>query len=131
MDPRSTKARNFVAVCRDFTDSVLKEKIVQMKWFSRYERLLEENEMLRGELKKLYEEQETVLSEGISKVEDKRSCLPAPTKTSQEVGWLASKPEFLLEKYGPFIIRYPNPVDEVPHIGGRLPRLAAGKGLVA
>lgn len=47
-----------------------------------------------------------------------------------QYGWLASKPEFRLEKYGSDIVNYPTPFKDITLISGNIPTLAAGKGFV-
>lgn len=45
-----------------------------------------------------------------------------------QYGWLASKAEFRLEKYGSFIVKYP--IKDITLIRGNIPTLAAGKNFV-
>ncbi|OXU19339.1 hypothetical protein TSAR_007525 [Trichomalopsis sarcophagae] len=62
--------------------------------------------------------------------EDKRTCLPFPETTNQQYGWLSRRPDFQLENYGSYIVKYPNPMDEIVLLEGDVPTLAAGKGFL-
>lgn len=44
MDPRDPKPRDFVATIRNMTEEVKKSRLAQIKWFQKYELLLEEYE---------------------------------------------------------------------------------------
>ncbi|XP_029176991.1 uncharacterized protein LOC114945081 [Nylanderia fulva] len=129
MDTRGQNVRDFVAVYRNLTEDLKKSRLTQMKWFSKYELLLKEYENLQQELIKLHKEKIVKIKDDVA-IEKERTCLPIPITTSGEYGWLASKPEFRLEKYGSCIVNYPAPFKDITFIPGNIPRLAAGKGLI-
>ncbi|XP_015588807.1 uncharacterized protein LOC107264743 [Cephus cinctus] len=130
MDLRSDKAQDFVAFARNMIENEKKVKSIQLKWFRRYQWLFDENKNVKDELNKLFKESCVAASIAPAQVEDTRSCLPVPETTSGMYGWLAIKPEFRLEKYGSYIVNYPNPMDEVILLPGDIPTLAAGKGFL-
>ncbi|XP_031781557.1 uncharacterized protein LOC103316570 isoform X2 [Nasonia vitripennis] len=45
-------------------------------------------------------------------------------------GWLSRRPDFQLENYGSYIVKYPNPMDEIVLLEGDVPTLAVGKGFL-
>lgn len=45
-----------------------------------------------------------------------------------QYGWLASKSDFKLEKYGSYIVKYP--IEEQILIPGDIPTIAAGRDLI-
>ncbi|GLV36201.1 hypothetical protein CBL_08693 [Carabus blaptoides fortunei] len=47
------------------------------------------------------------VSEMTSKLHDERSLKPVPPTSNGVIGWLASKKDFQLEKYGPDIMKFP------------------------
>ncbi|XP_076231909.1 uncharacterized protein LOC143177691 [Calliopsis andreniformis] len=130
MDPRCQKPRDFVALSRNFSEGVRKERLLQMKWFKRYEWLLDEHAKLNKEMDKLCEEKHTIIATEKFIPEEGKTCLPAPITTSAEYGWLASKPKFQLEIYGSYTSVYPDPMRDIVHLRGNMPLLAAGKGFI-
>ncbi|XP_029669642.1 uncharacterized protein LOC115239312 [Formica exsecta] len=131
MDIRGRNVCDFVAEFRNLTEDVKKSRSRQTKWFAKYEPLLKEYEKLQQGLNKLYKERtakDKVKDDAF--IEKERTCLPIPITTSGEYGWLASKPEFRLEKYGSYIVNYPIPSKDVTFISGNIPTLAAGKSFV-
>ncbi|XP_050459240.1 uncharacterized protein LOC126855532 [Cataglyphis hispanica] len=129
MDVRTKNICDFVAEFRNLTEDTKKSRLKRMKWFAQYEPLLKEYEKLQQELNKLYEER--IAKDKVKEdafIEKERTCLPIPITTSGEYGWLASKAEFRLEKYGSFIVNYP--IKDITLIRGNIPTLAAGKNFV-
>lgn len=47
-----------------------------------------------------------------------------------QYGWLAAKSEFRLERYGPCVVKYPNPLKDIILLRGDIPSLASGKGFL-
>ena len=47
-----------------------------------------------------------------------------------QYGWLASKPKFQLEIYGPYMPQYPDPMKDTVTLSGDIPLLAVGKGFI-
>ncbi|XP_023290285.1 uncharacterized protein LOC111674368 [Orussus abietinus] len=99
MQLRGDKVYDFVSVERDFKESEKKTKQKQIDWLRKYKWLIEEYTNVEREMQELCDEKAIRMDRF---KEDERSCLPIPETTSGAYGWLASKPEFLLEKYGPY-----------------------------
>ncbi|XP_072749971.1 uncharacterized protein [Anoplolepis gracilipes] len=129
MDTRGQNVQDFVKVFRNLTEDLKRSRATQIKWFSKYEPLLKEYEKLQQELNKLHEERSGKVK-AAAVIEKERTCLPIPITTSGEYGWLATKPEFRLEKYGSYIVNYPTPFKDITLISGNIPTLAAGKGFI-
>ncbi|XP_076749117.1 uncharacterized protein LOC143422404 [Xylocopa sonorina] len=130
MDPRCNKPRDFVAIYRNLTEEMHKMKRLQMKWFQKYESLLDEYTKLEKAMEKLCEEKQTVIATETFVREEGKTCLPAPITTSGEYGWLVTKPKFLLEKYGTYTPQYTDPLKEITQLTGNMPVLAAGIGFI-
>ncbi|KAK2576676.1 hypothetical protein KPH14_005337 [Odynerus spinipes] len=129
MDPRCSKPRDFVAAARNLTEEIKKTRGRQMMWFQTYGPLLEEYENMKKEMTELCEKKHaTIVDDSASK--DKRSCLPKPETRNREYGWLATKSEFRLEKYGSYMIDLTDPLKKETLLQGDIPLLATGKGLL-
>ncbi|XP_033211074.1 uncharacterized protein LOC117169069 [Belonocnema kinseyi] len=124
MDFRSKKVFDFVAVEKNMKEAARKNEIVRLQWFQRFEWMLDDYKTMQRELLNLCDEKKVISETQIS--EDKRSCLPFPETTSGMYGWLASKPEFRLENPKNYIVKYPNPMDEITLLKGDIPRIAPG-----
>ncbi|XP_076227430.1 uncharacterized protein LOC143174967 [Nomia melanderi] len=131
MDPRSNKPRDYVSTSRNLTEALLKERMLQMKWLETYEWLLDEHGGLQKEMAKLCEERHTAIETEKFVREEGKTCLPIPTTSNSDYGWLASKSKFRLEKYGSYMPEYPDPLNDIAHLPGNIPVLAAGKGFLS
>ncbi|XP_076665512.1 uncharacterized protein LOC143367508 [Andrena cerasifolii] len=130
MDPRCDKPRDFVAISKNLAEGVAKSKHLQIKWFQKYEWLLEEHLKLKKEMDKLCEEKQSAIPTKTFVREEGKTCLPAPVTTNAMYGWLASKPKFQLEIYGPYMPQYPDPMKDIVTLTGDIPLLAVGKGFI-
>ncbi|XP_071859937.1 uncharacterized protein [Bombus fervidus] len=130
MDPRCKKPRDFVATYKNLTEEIHKRNRLRIKWFQKYEWLLDEHKKLQKELEKLCEEKQTVIATETFEREEGKTCLPAPITTSGEYGWLASKPQFQLEIYGAYRPQYPDPLKEITPLFGNMPTLPVGIGYI-
>lgn len=52
---------------------------------------------------------------------------PILARINFQYGWLASKPEFKLEKFGQLVMKYPNPMANVVTPKGDMPSLSPGR----
>ncbi|KAL2718882.1 uncharacterized protein V1478_011301 [Vespula squamosa] len=129
MDPRSNKPYDFIAFSRNLTEEIKKTRAMQMMWFQTYGPLLDEYKNVEKEMTELCEKKQVTVVDHIS-IKDERSCLPTPETSNSEYGWLASKPEFQLEIYGPYTIDQLNPMETEILLQGNIPMLAPGKGLI-
>ena len=82
MDPRCDKPRDFVAICKNLAEGVHKSKRLQIKWFQKYEWLLEEHLKLKKEMDKLCEEKQSAIPTETFVREEGKTCLPAPVTTN-------------------------------------------------
>ncbi|XP_017880670.1 uncharacterized protein LOC108625289 [Ceratina calcarata] len=130
MDPRDQKPRDFVAIYKNLTEEVHKTRKLQMKWFQKYEGLLDEYAKLKKEMDKLCKEKQTVIETVAFVREEGKTCLPVPVTTNGDYGWIATRPKFKLEKYGAYRPMYPDPLNEIVQLSGKMPVLAAGKGFI-
>ncbi|XP_020293094.1 uncharacterized protein LOC109859344 [Pseudomyrmex gracilis] len=128
MGTRDQKPRDFVALSRNLSADLRRARLTQMKWFQKYEPLLREYEKLQQEVRELYKEKRVKIEDDIER--DTRTCLPRPITNSGEYGWLAAKSEFCLERYGPCVAKYPNPLKDIILLRGDIPSLASGKGFL-
>ncbi|XP_078051892.1 uncharacterized protein LOC144478041 [Augochlora pura] len=130
MDPRSNKPYDFVSTSRNLTEAIIKQRLLQMKWLETYEWLLDEYGKLEKDMSKLCEEKHAIIEIEKFVREEGKTCLPFPVTMSAEYGWLASKPKFRLEKYGPYVPEFPDPLKDIVRLSGGMPRLASGKGFI-
>ncbi|GJQ84902.1 hypothetical protein Trydic_g515 [Trypoxylus dichotomus] len=85
---------------------VQKEDINVREWPQKWGCILDEYKELYEKLGKITEK-----SFFISRKtpRDPRSAAPLPNSVNHEYGWLASKPEFKLEIYGPDVVKFKIP----------------------
>ncbi|KAJ8676667.1 hypothetical protein QAD02_012454 [Eretmocerus hayati] len=124
MDYRTTKVIDFATASRNMTDNLNKCKRIQLKWLRDYQWLCDKYRELGKKLDELCNEDQVEEKKSLPALKDKRSCLPLPQTNNQNFGWLASKPEFKLEKYGSSIVKYPHPMDDLIFLTGDVPSLA-------
>ncbi|XP_043800681.1 uncharacterized protein LOC122719148 [Apis laboriosa] len=128
MDPRSNKPYDFVANYKNLTEEVEKVRHLRMKWYQKYEWLLDEKVKLKKEIEKLCEEKQIIIAAEPFVSEEGKTCLPVPITTNGEYGWLVVKPKFQLEKYGTYIPEYPDPLKDITPLTKNMPALGAGIG---
>ncbi|XP_043472297.1 uncharacterized protein LOC122504971 [Leptopilina heterotoma] len=81
---------------------------------------------MQEQLSSLREGKQILKSDVVSTRKDKRTIRPFPVTTTGEYGWLSSKPEFRLENPHDYVLKFPNPMDEVKLLRGNIPGLAPG-----
>ncbi|XP_008209012.1 uncharacterized protein LOC103316570 isoform X1 [Nasonia vitripennis] len=130
MDFRGTKVFDFVSATRNLTENARKDKFARIEWHRDYRWLCDKYVELGRKLNDLCDEKRSYETHSTAGREDKRTCLPFPETTNQQYGWLSRRPDFQLENYGSYIVKYPNPMDEIVLLEGDVPTLAVGKGFL-
>lgn len=89
-----------VAACQNWKANIKSEDNARESWRKKFSWIQDEYKELKTELEEL--RQRRPKAEHISKSKDSRTVRPFPSTTAGDVGWLSSRPEFLLDVLGPY-----------------------------
>ncbi|XP_051174463.1 uncharacterized protein LOC127290117 [Leptopilina boulardi] len=127
MNCRNKKAFDFVAVEKNIKENFKKNEIIQTKWLQRFEWILDDYKLMQEELANLRKGNK-MKTNFVCRNKNERTIRPIPVTTTGEYGWLASKSEFQLENPWDYIVKFPNPMNEVRLLKGNIPSLTPGIG---
>ncbi|XP_073983073.1 uncharacterized protein [Rhodnius prolixus] len=88
-----------VNALKNWADAIERERKGAILWNEKWGWIVDEYRSSVDELIDLRSKREYVEPK---KHVDERTVLPFPVTTASEVGWLSSRPEFQLEKFGPY-----------------------------